>query len=269
MPTIELDGTSIHYERAGDGPPLLFVHGLGGHAGAWADQAGRFMARHACVRYDRRGHGASAPGDRAVTHAVHSDDAVALIETLELAPCVLVASSLGGVIALDVVRRRPELVRGLVVSEPPLFSIDAVAGQALMTELAPQVRPAIEERSPRAFIDAFYAAVCPGLWSTLDDDGRDAYRANGAIGMIDLQSPPLEITVDDLAAIEVPALVISGDRSHPSLRRIAHELAAAMRDARFVELEGSGHVTYAEQPDAFATAVGAFLAERGATAGAA
>ena len=74
-------------------------------------------------------------------------------------------------------------------------------------------------------------------------------------------SPSLDVTAADLAAVTVPALVIAGDTSHPALRSIAHRLAAALPDARFVELADCGHVTYAEQPDAFAHAVSVFAAE--------
>ena len=55
--------------------------------------------------------------------------------------------------------------------------------------------------------------------------------------------------------------MIAGDTSHPALRSIAHRLAAALADARFIELADCGHVTYAEQPDAFAHAVAVFAAE--------
>lgn len=59
----------------------------------------------------------------------------------------------------------------------------------------------------------------------------------------------------------VPALVLSGSASHPSFRSVAHHLATTLADARFVDLEGSGHVTYAERPDEFENAVRVFAAE--------
>lgn len=121
----------------------------------------------------------------------------------------------------------PDLARGAVLSELPLFSVDPDAGQALMSDLGPRVGEAIDAGAPTAFIDAFYAAVCPGLWATLDEDGRDSYRVNGEIGLIDLQSPPFHLTTEDLADVDVPVLMMSGDRSHPSLRAVAPRIAAA------------------------------------------
>jgi pimeloyl-ACP methyl ester carboxylesterase len=55
--------------------------------------------------------------------------------------------------------------------------------------------------------------------------------------------------------------VLAGTESHPALRAIASTLARALPDARFVELAGSGHVTYAERPEDFARVVAAFATE--------
>jgi pimeloyl-ACP methyl ester carboxylesterase len=79
--------------------------------------------------------------------------------------------------------------------------------------------------------------------------------------LAELAGPPYALTTADVADITLPCLVLAGTISHPALRSIATTLARALPDARFVELEGSGHVTYAERPDAFARAVAAFATE--------
>ena len=213
------------------------------------------------MRYDRRGHTRSARGDAPLSDALHADDAAALIEALDLAPCLLVGSSGGAAIAVDVALRHGHLLRGVVLSEPPLFSLDRDAGRVVMGELGPRVEEAMASGGPSAAVDAFFSLVCPGLWAMLDEDRKDRYRANADIGFADLRAPSLDVTAADLAAVTVPALVIAGDTSHPALRSIAHRLAAALPDARFIELADCGHVTYAEQPDAFAHAVSVFAAE--------
>ncbi|MGH9181325.1 MAG: alpha/beta fold hydrolase, partial [Acidimicrobiales bacterium] len=252
MPTIDINDTTLYYERAGQGPAMLFVHGMCGDAEVWADQARRFADRYTCVRYDRRGHSRSRRGDATITDAIHADDAAALIESLGLAPCLLVGSSGGAAIAVEVALRCGHLLRGAVFSEPPLFCLDREAGQALMEELVPRLEEATAAGGPRAAVDAFFSLLCPGLWAILDETRKDCYRANSDVGLTDLQSPSLDVAADDLAAVTIPALVLAGDTSHPSLRSVAHRLAEALPDARFVELDDCGHVTYAEQPDAFA-----------------
>jgi pimeloyl-ACP methyl ester carboxylesterase len=85
--------------------------------------------------------------------------------------------------------------------------------------------------------------------------------------LAELSGPRYVLAPVELATVAVPALVIAGTTSHPALRSIAGALADGLPDARFVELEGSGHVTYAERPDQFADAVAAFATELQHTAG--
>jgi pimeloyl-ACP methyl ester carboxylesterase len=261
MPTIDARDTTLFYERNGNGPAVLFVHGLCGDAEVWEEQARRFTDRATCVRYDRRGHSRSTWGEDPISIARHADDAAALIDTLGLAPCLVVGSSTGAVITLDVAIRHGHLLRGMVLSEPPLFSLDPDAGRGFIDDLRPRLDQAMTDEGPAAAVDAFFSLVCPGLWSIIDDSTRDRYRANADIAFTDMRSPTLEVSTASLATVTTPTLVITGDRSHPALRSVAHRLAAGLPDARLIELADSGHVTYAEQPDGFATAVSTFANE--------
>ena len=213
------------------------------------------------MRYDRRGHSRSTRGRAAISVARHADDAAALIEALELAPCLLVGSSGGASIGVDVALRHGHLLRGAVFSEPPLFSLDPAAAYAARRQVAPVVETAIVSGDHRAFVDEFFALICPGLWSTIDETRKDRYRANADIGLTDLQSLVLDVTPGDLTSIACPVLLIGGTTSHHAHWLVTHRLAAALPDARLVELDDCGHVTYAEQPDAFARAVATFAAE--------
>ena len=261
MPAIDVNGTTLHHESAGRGPAVLFVHGMCGDAEVWADQAQRLADRYTVVRYDRRGHTRSARGDAPISSTLHADDAAALIEALDLAPCLIVGSSGGAAIAVEVALRHRHLLRGAVLSEPPLFSLDPDGGEFARHQIAPRVEAAARTGGPVAAVDAFFPLVCPGLWSRIDEERKDRYRANGDIGLADLRGQSLQVAPADLAGLDVPALVVAGAISHPSLRAIARRLAGALPDARFVELAGSGHVTYAERPDDFADAVAVFAAE--------
>ena len=74
----------------------------------------------------------------------------------------------------------------------------------------------------------------------------------------DLSQPPFVVTPDDLAAVRLPVLGISGLDSDPFLQSTPRVIATSAPSAQLVELSNCGHVTYAEQPDAFAAAVRAF-----------
>lgn len=261
MPAIAVRDTTIYYEQAGQGPALLFIHGMCGDATVWAGQVERLAGRFSCITYDRRGHTRSALGAEPESVATHAADAAALIEALGLARPVLVGSSGGARIAVELARTRPGLLAGAVFSEPPIFSLEPAAGQAFMTEVAAVVRPAAEAGGPPAAVDAFFPLVCPGLWSRLDETAKNRYRANGPMMLAEFAGPPYQLGLKDVTGIALPCLVVAGTESHPALRAIATTLARALPDARFAELAGSGHVTYAERPDEFAQAVAAFAAE--------
>jgi 3-oxoadipate enol-lactonase len=260
MPTIEIRDTTLYYESTGDGTPLLFIHGMCGDADVWRGQVRRLANRFRCITYDRRGHTRSAMGDRAESVPTHAEDAAALATALGVRP-IVVGSSGGARITVELSRRHTDLLAGAVLAEPPLFSLDRSAGDALMAEVAAVVRPAAATEGPPAAVDAFFTLVCPGLWSTLDETAKDRYRANAHMMLAELDGPRYSLNVDDLPTVAVPALVIAGTTSHPALRSIARVLANGLPDARFVELDGSGHVTYAERPDEFAHAVAAFATE--------
>jgi pimeloyl-ACP methyl ester carboxylesterase len=257
---VQANGTTLYVEQTGEGPSIVFVHGMCGDAAVWADQVGRLRGRFRCTSYDRRGHTRSPRTDTSETVELHADDLAGLIEALDLAPTIVVGSSGGARVALDLLRRHSHLVRGAVLSEPPVAGLAPDLFQAMIGAVAPSVRQAAEVEGPRAAVDAFFAAVCPGLWSTIDEGRKDRYRDNAPAMFSDLAMPAYQIARDDVARIDVPCLVVAGTVSHPALRTGAHTLATWLPDARYLELD-CGHVTYAEQPEQFAGCVGAFAAE--------
>src|SRR5579859_1159260 len=169
MATIDVRDTTLYYDQAGHGPTLLFIHGMCGDADVWGGQVDRLADRFGCVTYDRRGHTRSSLGVESESVATHATDAAALIETLGLTRPVVVGSSGGARIAVELARTRPDLLAGAVFSEPPIFGLDPATGPAFLSEIAAAVRPAAETGGPRAAVDAFFPVVCPGLWSQIDE----------------------------------------------------------------------------------------------------
>ena len=258
MAEIDANGVRLHYEIVGAGPPLVFVHGMCGRGEVWAGQVERLSDEFTCVTYDRRGHGTSSDAD--VPHSVplHGDDFAGLVRGLDLAPVVCVGSSGGARIGVDVVLRHADLLAGAALSEPPVFSLDPERAGQFMSRVVPAVQPHLDAGDLPGAVDAFFDIVCPGLWRQLDDAGRQPYLDSGPVLVADLGQPPFAVTPDDLAHVELPVLAIAGLDSDPFLQGTPRVIASSVPGAELVELTECGHVTYAEQPDAFADAVRRF-----------
>jgi pimeloyl-ACP methyl ester carboxylesterase len=255
---IDANGVHLHYEIAGAGPPLVFVHGMCGRGAVWADQVERLSGEFTCITYDRRGHGASSDTDDPHSVPLHGDDFAGLVTALQLPPVVYVGSSGGARIGLDVVLRHPDLLAGAVLSEPPVFSLDPDRAKAFMAKVVPAVQPHLDAGNLGSAVDAFFEVVCPGLWRLLDDAQREPYRRSGPMLVADLRQPPYAVTTDDLIRVRLPILTIAGLASDPFLRSTPKVIAAAVPAAELIEFPDCGHVTYAEAPDEFAEAVRRF-----------
>lgn len=262
MSTAEINGATLYYEDTGAGIPLLFIHGMCGSADVWMDQVRRLSPQYRCVAYDRRGHTRSTnpPSDiPAGSVTLHADDAAQLIERLGLAPCVLVGSSGGARIAFDVVRRYPHLLRGAVLSEPPIFALDPEGGSEFLGVVKPAVGEAIAQGGPAAAVDGFFSVVCGGLWSAIPEAARQRYRDNLTAFWDDINGPQYAVMRADLAAMRTPCLVVGGTESMPFFQHVTATLAEGIPNAQLIEFAGSGHVTYFEKPVEFAAAVTAFV----------
>jgi pimeloyl-ACP methyl ester carboxylesterase len=122
--TLKVPGATLYYEIRGSGPVLLCIPGGPTDAGLFGDLADRLADRYTVVTYDPRGHSRSTldgePEDIPV--ALHADDAAALLAEIG-GPANVYGSSGGGTIGLELVTRRPALVRTLVAHEAPVMEL--------------------------------------------------------------------------------------------------------------------------------------------------
>ena len=240
--SIERDGLALAaYDSGGSGLPVLFQHGLCGDIGQVAE-AFPDDARLRLVGLECRGHGASEAGDD-FSIALFADDVVALIEQIGT-PVVLAGISMGAAIASRIAVLRPGLVRGLVLARPAWVVEPAPENMrpnaevgALLTRLPP-----IEARSE--FIagetHAMLAREAPdNLASLMSFFTRKPVDVTAMLlGAISADGPG--ISESDLAAIEVPALVVGtgGDFIHPFAH--AERLAGLIPNARLTEVTSKG-----------------------------
>jgi pimeloyl-ACP methyl ester carboxylesterase len=231
-----------------------------GDADVWLDQQRRLSESFRCVAYDRRGHSRSPFGAGVRTVEAHADDAAALIKALGLAPVVIVGSSGGARIGVDMTRRFRPLLRGAVLSEPALITLSADGGKGFIARLGPALRAAT---TPEAAVDAFFMQVDPHLWSHLPEARKAAFRANHIELFGDLDMPTYAPSDDDLAAISVPTNFLLGANSEPVFGEIVRRVARVVPGARLTVLDGATHATYASAPAEFAETVRSFVARLG------
>lgn len=115
MPITTANGIKLHYESGGQGPPLLFIHGLGGSLEDWAPQVAHFSKTHRVFALDLRGHGRSDKPAGGYSMQLFASDIAALVNGLRLGPVHVVGISLGGGIAFQLAVDSPEWVKSLTI----------------------------------------------------------------------------------------------------------------------------------------------------------
>jgi pimeloyl-ACP methyl ester carboxylesterase len=244
--------SDLHHEVRGSGPPVLFISGASGDAGHFGRAAERLAGEFTTVVYDRRGCSRSArlaDGAR-MSIAAQAHDAAALIEELGFAPAIVFGTSGSGDIALELVARRPELVRGAIVHEPALISL---AGEPQPGDI--ELEPVIELAAvdPRRGMEAFVRmATSDATFEALDRDHRERMLGNGAhffaeeLGAFAGYVPDAE----RIRATAVPLRLLVSPNGTPQLARATARFAEQLGIA--VEPISGHHAPYLEQPEEFA-----------------
>jgi 3-oxoadipate enol-lactonase len=256
----------LHYEVAGEGPPVILVHEGIADSRMWEPQWTTFPPVYRTVRYDLRGFGKSPPPSGSFSHG---QDLVDLIESLALAPAALVAGSMGGAVALDVTVGRPELVSALVLIGSGLrgheFSAETQAGWAEEEEAFERGDlDAAVETNLRMWVDGPSRSpeeVDPDLRRRVGEMQRRALE----IGQSMEGEPTLEVLAPDyperLGEIAVPTLILVGELDRPEMHEIADRLESGIPNARRAQIDATAHVPSMERPREFDELVLGFLAE--------
>jgi pimeloyl-ACP methyl ester carboxylesterase len=263
METVEVDGLQIAYERVGSGPALVLLHGyVGDGPSTWRRQLDGLSDEFTVVAWDAPGMGRSTDPPERFGLDGYAHSLGGFVEQLGLErPCVI-GLSFGGVLALALQRRHPGIAGRLV-----LASAYAGWGGSLPPDVAERrLRQALAlaDGSP----DALVAALLPSMFSsaapaeTVEDFGA-GMRGFHPRGLQALARACAEDVRDALPRIDVPTLLLYGDRDVRAPRAVAESLHASIPGSRLVVLPGAGHVCNAEAPDEFNAAVREFVRESG------
>jgi 3-oxoadipate enol-lactonase len=259
---VERPGARIYYEVAGDGPALVFAHGLGGNHLSWWQQVPFFRERFTCVTFSHRGFAPSTVAGARPDPADFAGDLEALTAHLGIERFAIVGQSMGGWTALEFALRHPTRVAAMVLAATSGTLDPAQADPAKFAEWSNRAVAVNADLRMRAIHPALGAAMAKAnpamhhLYRGMDALATSLPKDDLRARIVKMRSRKLA----DVANLKVPTLFLTGsaDMVFPSFA--APILARGFPDARHVSFEGAGHSAYFEVPDAFNQAVAGFLA---------
>ena len=266
MAVVPVDGVRLAYEVHGTGEiPLVMVHGSWLSRRTWDPMVPRLAESFRVLTYDRRGHGESErpSGQGSVREDVA--DLAALIEHLGLAPAWVAGQSFGASITLRLAGERPDLLRGIIGHEPPLFSLlEDDPKLAPMLEGSAQTSAKAAERiaagDHAGAAEQFVEALGEGMWTQLPPEIRQMIIEHAPTYLDEANDP--EALVFDLGWIRGfsrPALLTQGDQSPPLFIAVIPRLAEALPSAEMSTFKGAGHAPHLTHPEAYAEGITAFV----------
>ena len=243
----------LYCRVAGEGIPILLIHGGAGSADSWFESFDRLSKRHRVIAYDRRGQNRSGGTPSADWHQ-EAEDAAALLRELGAAPATVVGWSAGGVPALDLAVNHPDLVRSLALIEPPFHGMkDMTPGLALTFAKLILFRAL---GKPRAAVNATLKYLGHPEFAMLPESVREAMLANTA-GVFGDGRAGLghHLTEGMIRSIRCPVLLIEGDRSVKVHAGGVRRLRRWLPHSQTRIIPGAGHIPQYSRPLDFQAAV--------------
>lgn len=256
---LNVGDAEINYEISGQGKTIVFIHGWALSLGVWDDQVAAFAPRYRVVRYDLRGFGKSTGH---ADPSAEPDDLRILLDSLGIRSVYLVGLSRGARVARDFIAAFPERVDALV-----LYGAGPMPGFPVPPDFQrgfpfAEIAQKYGMDSVRKFIAASPIAWRPPNRPDLEEALRQVLAAYEGRDLLDPRPPSGRIppaTLDQLAQIRVPTLVIHGDHEMPLFQMVADTLVRRIPNARKVIIKDGGHGAHGAQPEAFNRALSDFF----------
>jgi pimeloyl-ACP methyl ester carboxylesterase len=267
---ISVNGVELHYIEKGEGEPLILLHGGQGDYRSWSSQIEALSSKYRVIAYSRR---YNYPNDNPITPKYRSayteaKDLAALIRKLELKSVHLVGTSAGALTALVLAIEHPQMVRTLVLAEPPIhhWAKDDPNAAVLYNDFMNNIwKPAAaafkkgdESGAMKILIDGFGGT---GRFDNLPAEGRNVAMQNSRFfKAATLSSDPFpELSKEKVKRLDKPILIITGENTIELHKFVNEELARLLPKAERAIIPKAGHGSARENPQAFNDAVMKFL----------
>jgi 3-oxoadipate enol-lactonase len=262
--TIQVGGAGprIALDVAGEGPLLLFLHGIGGNRTNWREALAHFAQHFTAAAWDARGYGASEDDDPATPrdHGAYSADLLRVLEHFGAARAHLCGLSMGGRIAMDFAVRHPGRVHGLVLADTHLgfghFSAEERAAFVQMRRGPLDAGRTTRDMAPPVARSLMGGAAGEAVFQRLVES-MAALRPASYIRAIECMVDSDRF--DAYGAIAAPTLVVAGEDDRLTPPEMGREIASRIRGARFAAIPRAGHLANIEAPAIFNALVDDFL----------
>ena len=268
---LRVRGVELHYVERGSGEPLVLLHGGQADYRAWAPQMAALSPYFRVISYSRRYHYPNHNPLTATNHSayVEAEDLAALIKTLGLGRVHLVGTSIGAATALVFALQHPEIVRSLVLAEPPIHGWirdSAATADVYRTYIAAIQEPAAraflagdDTAAMKAFVDGFAGTA---RFDELAPDAQATIMQNAlAMKALALSRDAFpDVPKSRVRRLRMPILIIAGANTIAIHRLVNDELTRLLPRAQTARIPNAGHGSPRENPDSFNAAVLCFLA---------
>jgi pimeloyl-ACP methyl ester carboxylesterase len=298
---VTVEGSPVNVIEYGEGPPLVFVHGLGGSWPNWLGQVPHFGRSHRVITFDLPGFGHSPMPQKQISIKGYAETVDRLLDELEIDATPLVGNSMGGFIGAELAVSFSTRVEKLVLVSAAGITEDYEPETGISARLGRRTWPTLEEQSRRRRarlagsraeaalergyrVAGFYAA-----WVAAHSDAfarrprlrralltfvvrhpealpaalaAEQIRGAGKPGFVDAMNDLLDYRIKDcLHQIECPTLIVWGKNDMLVPLRDASTFEELIPNARKLIYEDTGHMSQLERPERFNADLERFLAE--------
>lgn len=271
---IHVRGIELNYIEQGQGEPLILLHGGQGDYRSWESLMKELSPQFRVISYSRR---FNYPNNNPITAEYHSayteaDDLAAFIRKLKLGRVHLVGTSMGAFTALALAVKHPQMVRSLVLAEPPVHQWmkdtpdGASAYREFMNTVQEPARAAFTAGDDKTAMSFFVNGIIgAGRFDSLSPEGLAAVMQNSRFFKANtLSSDPYpNLSKEKVKRLRIPVLIITGENTIRIHKLVNEELARLLPKAERAIIPKAGHGSPRENPQAFNAAVLKFLAGLG------
>jgi len=258
---ISANGTQIHYYRTGGPKPaMLLLHGITDDGLCWTRLARELQDQYDIVMTDARGHGKSDRLSGGLTIEMLVDDAVEVIQKLGLGRPVVFGHSMGAITAAALAAHRPDLVKAVLLEDPPL---EDTAAQPLPPEFIEQFRQGLLALRSMTSQERFAQSMKQNpTWDSVENEPWGESKAQVDLNVMGAFDSFREASWREIfRRIQCPGLLITGDPAKGAIvnPQVAQEAIDLWTGGQIVQVAGAGHCIHRDRYPQTLQAVSAFL----------